>query len=77
MIANKIVLIINILYQISLQISLQFVCNLQILQRDTYVKIILPMQILVFHTHIVNRNTHISHTSFDRLIKSKKLSQIF
>jgi hypothetical protein len=77
MIANKIILIINILYQISLQISLQFVCNLQILQRDTYVKTMLPMQILVFHTRFVNRNTHISLTSFDRLIKSKKLSHIF
>lgn len=77
MIANRFILIISILCQISLQISLQVVCNLQILQRDTYVKIILPLQILVSQTHFANRNIHIPHTSFDRLIKYKKLSQIF
>lgn len=73
MIANKIILIINILHQI----SLQFVCNLQTLQRDAYVVIILPLQILVSHTNYAKRNIDIPHTSFDRLIKSKKHSQIF
>jgi hypothetical protein len=34
MITNKIILIINILYQFSLQISLQFVCNLRMMQRE-------------------------------------------
>jgi hypothetical protein len=77
MIANRLIMIISILCQISLQISLQFVCNLQILQRDTYVQIILPLQILVINTHFANKNIDIPHTSFDRLIKSKKLSKIF